>query len=78
MARLHYLVTWEADVWAWSPEGAALEAQSMVRAADSTATIFEVKGDFTDNPVGKMVDVAELNRAEVNKHEADCTAAWEN
>lgn len=40
MAR--YLVTWEIDVWADTPEEAARQAHDMVRRPDTTATVYKV------------------------------------
>lgn len=44
-AKNHYLVTWQIDVWADSPEKAASEALDIQRRTGSIATIFDVTND---------------------------------
>ena len=38
----HYVVTWEIDVDAGTPEEAARQAWAHMRAVDSTANVFDV------------------------------------
>ena len=38
----HYVVTWEIDVDAGTPEEAARQAWAHIRAVDSTANVFDV------------------------------------
>jgi hypothetical protein len=59
----HYLVRWEIDVYADTPEQAAQEALAIQRDAESTATVFEVL-DVTASGPGVRVEVTEQEPAD--------------
>jgi len=51
---IHYLLKWEIDIYALSPESAAGKALTVQRDPRSTATIFEVKN--VDTGYREMID----------------------
>jgi hypothetical protein len=54
----HYLVTWEIDVWADTPERAAQDARTIQRHPQSTATVFTVT---TDDGDATAIDLADTD-----------------
>ena len=60
--KKHFLVKWDVDVWADTPEAAAMKALRMQRDHNSTASIFHVLENSTAN-------------RKISRAFADCTSA---
>lgn len=54
-----FVVIWEIDIWAKSPEAAARAALEIQRDPSSTSTVFDVWEE--DREDGRRIDTAELN-----------------
>lgn len=53
----HYLVTWDIDLWADTPEAAAEQARAIQRDPTSTATVFSVRDVDADVTTELQVDL---------------------
>ncbi len=53
----NYLVRWEIDLWADSPEEAAQEAFKIHRDPESIATVFQVQEELEDRKYSDPVRV---------------------
>lgn len=59
-SKTHYLVRWEIDEWADSPQEAAFAARKTMLEGGFTATIFSVKDLDAEKPRFKEVDIEVL------------------
>lgn len=60
----HYLVKWTIDVWASTPEEAALKALNIQRNVHSTATVFECIDRDAD--MSRTVDLSAIGGVRAN------------
>lgn len=69
----NYLVIWEIEISADSPESAALEAFRAQQDPDTIATVFEVQEENDDGTYGEreVIDVA-IKRAANARKKAPC------